>query len=166
MTPSLLYIYRIFSALLPETRFFPLKASMLRQAGLQIGSNVRICSSAVIFGSGKLTIGSNTWIGHQVLLCASSSILIGENVDISPGVYVGTGTHEVSTGERAAGPGFSKDIIIGNGAWIGARAVILPGVTIGAGAMVAAGSLVNRDVDAGTMVAGNPATRVRQLGQH
>ena len=145
-------------ALLPETRLFALKASLLRWAGVEVGSNVRICSSVTILGTESLSIGENTWIGPQVFISASADISIGSNVDIAPRAYIGTGTHEIDpVGPHSAGAGKAISIVIKDGVWLGAGALILPGVTIGQKAVVAAGAVVATDVDARTIVAGVPA---------
>lgn len=166
MNSKLIYLYNIIRLILPETSLFKLKNLFLRWAGANIGAKVRICSSAKIVGNGNLLIGSDTWIGLDVLILSSEGVTIeiGDNVDIAPQVFIGTGTHELSSdGSRVAGKGASKSIQIGNGTWIGARAVILPGVKIGKMCMIAAGSLVNKDVPDYTMVGGVPAKEIRKL---
>lgn len=137
---------------------------LLRFAGAQVAYDARICSSVKVFGTGELSIGANTWVGHEVLLIVSSTVAIGDNVDIGPRVYIGTGTHLVdSEGPRTAGPGVSKPITVQNGAWIGACATILPGVTIGTKALVGAGSLVRTDISSDMVVAGVPARTIRSI---
>jgi maltose O-acetyltransferase len=76
-----------------------------------------------------------------------------------------TGTHATSPTERAleAGTSFALPITIGDDVWIGARAVVLPGVTIGRGAVVGAGAVVSRDVGVGEVVGGVPARLIRRL---
>jgi maltose O-acetyltransferase len=85
-------------------------------------------------------------------------IEIGDDVTIAPEAYLLA--HDAST-KRLLGYTRIGRITIGSGAFIGARALILPGVTVGEGAIVAAGSIVTKDVPAGTLVGGNPA---RELG--
>ncbi len=151
---------------IPETHFFPLKRNLLRIAGVQIAKKTRITSSVQIYPTGKISIGHNSWIGlNTTLVCAKNSILkIGNNVDIGPQVFITTGTHEINTHNiRMAGKGVSKDVIIGDGVWIGARAIILPGVKIGKMSIVAAGALVNKDVPDYSLVGGVPAKFIRDL---
>ncbi|MEP7190805.1 MAG: DapH/DapD/GlmU-related protein, partial [Roseiflexaceae bacterium] len=78
-------------------------------------------------------------------------------------VVVLTGSHEVGPPSQRAAALYTKTVTIGDGAWLGARCTILPGVTIGAGAIVAAGAVVNRDVPPNTLVAGIPAHVVKSL---
>lgn len=116
---------------LPETRFFALKCWILKQAGVKIGKNVRICSSIRIIGNGKLSIGDDSWIGPQTLISCSfpAEVKIGKNVDIAPKVYIGTGTHEIDMiGLHSAGKGVNLSIMIEDGVWICAGVLLLPGV--------------------------------------
>lgn len=100
MRPSRLWIYRLITALLPETRFFGLKVRLLRWCGAQIGSNVRINSSARFAGNGQLIIGNDVWIGPGNLLSAvgSATLTIGSHCDLAPQVTLLTGTHMVGGG--------------------------------------------------------------------
>jgi maltose O-acetyltransferase len=72
-------------------------------------------------------------------------------------------SHQIGGRDYRAGATTTRTITVESGVWIGARSVILPGVTLGAGSVVAAGSIVNKDVDADTLVAGVPARVVRTL---
>jgi maltose O-acetyltransferase len=90
-------------------------------------------------------------------------VTIGNNVSFGHQVIVLTNTHDIGPASRRAATLCSKAVTIGNGAWLGARCTILPGVTIGDGAVVAAGSVVNEDVPANVLVAGVPARLVRLL---
>ena len=100
MHPSRLWIYRLITALLPETRFFGLKVRLLRWCGAQIGSNVRINSSARFAGNGHLVIGDDVWIGPGDLLSAvgSATLTIGSHCDLAPQVTLLTGTHVAGGG--------------------------------------------------------------------
>lgn len=144
---------------LPETRFFGFKRLLFILAGAEIGQNVRICSSARIYGNGKLVIGNNTWIGHHTLIICTEYIKIGENVDIAPKVYLGTGTHivEKNKSKGIAGEGISKPIRVSNGCWLGVGSIILPGVNIGERTIVAAGSVVTKNFGSELVIAGVPA---------
>ena len=166
MRASVQYLNKLIFSLLPETRCFGFKRCLLRLSGATIGKNVRVCSSAMIIGAGKLTIGDNTWVGHRVILSASSSIRIGKNVDIAPNVFIGNGTHEITPDkDRIADTELSKDIVIGDGCWICANVSILAGVTIGKKCVVAAGSVVTKSFDDMTLIAGIPAVAKKELTQ-
>jgi len=84
-------------------------------------------------------------------------IMIGARCDIGPAVEFVTGGHEIGSSSRRAGRGSAKSIVVNDGCWIGARCLILGGVTIGSGAVIAAGSVVTEDVPGNVLVAGVPA---------
>ncbi len=105
----------------------------------------------------KVSIGAGTVIDHDCLLSTEGGLIIGEHVRISPSVWLITLCHDVND------PHFAETyqpIVIDDYAWIGARAIILGGVTIGRGAIVQVGALVTRDVEPNRVVAGVPATVV------
>lgn len=164
MRTSILHLARLVFLVLPETRAFPFKSLLLRLAGARVGANVRICSSARVLGSGELEIGDGAWIGQDVLIVSSSKVSIGSSVDIGPRVFIGTGTHEMDPfGVRSAGTALSKDVVIGSGAWLCANSVVLPGVTIGEKAVLAAGGVAAEDVLPRTVAGGVPAKGLRPL---
>lgn len=164
MTPARLYLSNLLFRLLPETRCFPLKVRMLRWAGVEVGNNVRVCSSATILGTGSLEIGDDTWIGHQTLIVSSSRVRIGKSVDIAPRVFIGTGSHQLDPdGAHSAGAGISREVVIGDGVWLCAGALILPGVSIGDKSVVAAGAVVTKDVLPRKIVGGVPAAVIKDL---
>src|SRR5215469_16904597 len=107
----------------------------------------------------KVSIGRGTVINHGCLLYTTGGLTIGENVSISSGVWLVTGTHDMND---PLFPDSYKPIVIGNYAWIGMRATILAGVTIGEGAVVMAGAVVTRDVPPRAVVGGIPARVMSQ----
>ncbi|SDF92969.1 maltose O-acetyltransferase [Halorubrum xinjiangense] len=90
-------------------------------------------------------------------------VAFGENCMLGPGVHVYTATHPIDPDERAAGREFGDPVTIGDDVWIGGRAVLTPGVSVGDGAVVAAGAVVVDDVPARTVVGGNPAEVIREI---
>lgn len=143
---------------------FGLKAMLLRFAGAKIGRNVRVCSSVTILGWGRLEIGDDTWVGPMTFVFCGASVSIGKCVDIGPQVYIGTGSHQIDKlGPHSAGLGFNKDIVIEDGAWLGAGAMILPGVVIGRKTVVAAGAVVIESARERMVIAGVPAREIRPI---
>lgn len=158
------FIFNRFFCFLPETRFFKLKSFWLRNfCGAEIGDNVRICSSVKIQIGSVLSIGDNTWIGEFTKIVGGKAVInIGSNVDIGPDVLIVTGTHKLwEENGKAAGKSFSQAITIGSGCWLGARSTILGGVNIGVESMIAANSLVNKDVGDCLLVAGVPCKKIK-----
>ncbi len=116
---------------------------------------------------GRLHVASTAVLNDALLNTVSGSITIEECAFLGHGVALLTGTHDVSrTGleRQLAVPSEGRDIVIGPGAWIASRAIVLGPCRIGADAVVAAGAVVNADVPAGTIVAGVPARLVGQIG--
>ncbi|MEK8023353.1 MAG: acyltransferase, partial [Candidatus Hydrogenedentota bacterium] len=131
----------------------------------EIGNNVFIGAQAYIQGrfDGKTVIGDKTWLGPQSYFDARN-LVIEDHVGWGPGAKVLGSEH---TGEPADRPIIETDLVIKPvriGAWtdIGTNAVILPGVTIGKGAIVGAGAVVTKDVEPFTIVAGVPAKFLRK----
>jgi maltose O-acetyltransferase len=132
---------------------------------VNIGRNTSVCGRGWIYGRGVLRLGSNTWLSPGVIFYTNedASIIIGSNCDIGPGVEFITGNHVVGSSLRRAGHGTAKPIVVDEGCWIGAGVKILGGVSIGTGAIVAAGAVVVRDVPANVLVAGVPAIVKKKL---
>lgn len=154
-----------------------LSARQPEGCSLSIGSDSNIEASLVLEqASARISIGSRTHIGGGTLLAAASSIEIGDDVLIAfEALIMDHNSHSVRFSERKHDVRDwikgTKDwsrvamapVRISNKAWIGVRAIVLKGVTIGEGAIVGAGSLVTTDVPAWTIAGGNPARIIRPL---
>lgn len=115
--------------------------------------------SAVLLGTTfdqrhGLKMGANSVINENCRIDTRGTVYIGDNVSISARVDILTADHDV---QHSLFAGRARAVRIKDYAFIGTRALLLPGVTIGRGAVVAAGSVVTRDVPDHTIVAGNPA---------
>jgi maltose O-acetyltransferase len=159
------HLVNIILFYLPPTRLFRFRYLLLKFSGTSLKNNVKFCGRSWIYGRGKLTINDNTWLSPGVIFYThqDSEILIEKNCDIGPEVKFIIGSHEVGSQKRRAGKGTSKSIFIGEGCWIGANVIILEGVKVGRGSIIAAGSLVNKDVENNVMVAGVPAVIKKKL---
>lgn len=127
------------------------------------------------FGAGTIRIGQGSYVGDDCLLSAASGIEIGKGVLLAHGVQVfDNDSHPVDPDARRRDyealrtgaprePISAATIQIADHAWVGFGAVVLKGITVGAGAVVAAGSVVVHDVPAATVVAGNPARVVKTI---
>jgi maltose O-acetyltransferase len=115
--------------------------------------------------------GSHTFVGARTfanfgLVCLDvARITIGDDVQIGPNVQLLTATHPLEPGPRRAKWESASPISIGDNAWLGGGAIVLPGVTVGANSVIGAGAVVTRDVPAGVVAVGNPARVVRSIGQ-
>ena len=139
------------SLLLP---FSDLRVRLLRLFGAKIGRGVVIKPGVRVKYPWLLDVGSNSWIGEDCWIDNLAEVVIGSNACLSQGSYLCTGNHDWSD------PSFSlivKRIEIKDGAWVGARAMVCPGVTVEECSVVAAGSIVSRTIPRYEIHAGNPA---------
>lgn len=137
--------------------FHTLRIFLMRCLKARIGRNVGLYRGFSVRRPSRLSIGNSTVIGHGALLDARMGLIIGSNVNLSNEVMIWTLHHDYND------PGFAavgQPVIIEDYVWVCSRAVILPGVTIGRGAVVAAGAVVARDVLPYTVVGGVPAKRI------
>lgn len=107
----------------------------------------------------NVSVGEHVFINHSLTVMARGGVEIQENVMIGPGVSLLTANHDVYDHQIL----LCGKITIQKNAWIGAQAIILPGVTVGENAVVAAGAVVTKDVEANTVVGGNPARVLKRL---
>jgi len=116
------------------------------------------------YGS-NIHVGANFYCNFNCLMIDCNTITIGDNTMIGPNVTVCTATHPVKAAERCNPEGreYALPIRIGSQVWIGAGAIINPGVTIGDRAVIASGSVITRDVPADTLVAGVPAVPKKHI---
>lgn len=105
----------------------------------------------------------DVWLNDDVWFDAHADIWIGRGTMVGPGTRFLTATHEIGPHELRASTPIVQDIRIGAGVFIGANVVILPGITVGDGSVIAAGAIVTRDCDPDGLYAGVPARRVRDL---
>jgi maltose O-acetyltransferase len=157
------------SETLPNSGFSRLRTAMLRKAGVQIGARSLIQGQLRLTGQGNpcelLTIGEFTLVTGGLHVDLGAAVRIGSYVRIGHDVSLLTINHLVGTGSLRAGTSYFGEIVIEDGSWLASRCTVLPGVTIGAGAIVAAGSVVTRSVPPHTLVAGVPARVVRELSE-
>jgi acetyltransferase-like isoleucine patch superfamily enzyme len=152
----LIYIHNHLVTWVPSHMFrrFVLRVLM----GVSLGDNCSTLLGLRLYTKGGVSIGACSVIDRDCVLDGRGGVEIGANVNLAPEVMVLTAYHDPDSDNFR---GIQKKVVIEDYAWIATRAMILPGVTIGRGAVVGAGSVVTKDVRAGTIVAGNPAKPIR-----
>jgi maltose O-acetyltransferase len=138
------------------------RARLLRRAGLAVDPTARIQQGVYFFGA-AVEIGPRSWINHGCYFDCRDRIVIGKDCDLGMEVMLCTSSHAVGAVSRRAGRYFTAPVVICDGCWLGSRATVLPGVTVGAGCIVAAGAVVREDCSPSGLYAGVPARRVRDL---
>ncbi len=153
-----LIVWRIVNQFIFPMLNASLRRCLLRYFGAKIGNSL-IYRSVKIYAPWNLKIGDYSCIGNRVELYNKDRLIIGDDVVISQDAYICTASHDTSSPVMALK---TKPIEIGNRAWICSRAIVLLGVKIGEGGVVAAGAVATKDVDAWTIVGGNPAKVIKQ----
>ncbi|MFA1712666.1 sugar O-acetyltransferase [Peribacillus sp. YIM B13477] len=110
----------------------------------------------------NIHVGDNFYAGYNCTILDMAEVRVGDNCMIGPNVGIYTAGHSIEPKDRNKS-GYGIPIIIGNDVWIGGSCIILAGVTIGDNSIVAAGSVVTKDVPANTIVAGNPAKILKSI---
>ena len=109
------------------------------------------------------TVGDNFFLNVNGKLMDSGKITIGDNVFIAPNVCIITEEHAMDVEQRIQGLEYTHPVTIGDNVWICAGALVLPGVTIGEGSVIGAGSVVTKDIPAHCLAVGNPCKVIRKL---
>ncbi len=158
---------RVVVSPLPSGRASRLRARLLQAVGCAVGDRTLIMSRLTLIGGrvawANLVIGADCFINRDCVFDATAPIVIGDRVSLGQGVLITTSSHSLDDVERRAGKLEPKPVRIGGGAWLASRAVILPGVEVGEGAVVCAGAVVTDAVPAHSMVGGVPARLIRRL---
>lgn len=165
-----LVIYYFFAKHLPsnETKLIGKACRFIREAlakrvFLKCANTVNINKGAY-FGSGiNVSLGNNSSIGRDCQL--ANDVTIGNDVMMAPEVIIFSVSHNtqrIDTPMRLQGNLPANPVTIGNDVWIGQRAIILPGVNIGTSSIIASGSVVTKDVEAFSVVGGNPAKLIKR----
>ena len=152
------------------------RRKMLDELFGAVGTNVSVGDNFTCDFGRNIYIGSNVSVNLNCTFIDCNRITIGDDVLIAPCVHLTTASHPVELIERLNpkwNPDsieyrwrtYAKPINIGNGSWIGANVVVLPGVTIGEGTVIGAGSVVTKNIPANVVAAGNPCRVIRRINQ-
>lgn len=146
-------VYRLI-----PTRLFGLRNMVLRLFGARIDRTAIVYPTCRIYSPAHLTLGPRSCLSAGVDCYCVDRIDVDADVTVSQEAFLCTASHDLDDPGRRL---VTAPIRIGRGAWVFARAIVLPGVTVGEGAVAAAGAVVTRDVPDFAVVAGNPAKEVR-----
>src|SRR6185312_3455192 len=151
------YLNALFlkTCLVPSNHF---KRFLLRLFGAKVGSDVTIKPGVNVKYPWHLTIGHHTWIGENVWIDSLVPIAIGSNVCLSQGAVLLTGNHNYKTTSFKL---VTKSVVLEDGVWIGAGAMVMPGVTAASHAMLTSGSVATKNLEPYSIYQGNPAVKIR-----
>jgi maltose O-acetyltransferase len=160
----------IVLAPLSDAAFPRLRVLVHQLLGIRIGRSTLIRGRLKLTGppgcTSRLTVGSNCFFTTPLHIDLNSDVVIGNRVTIGHDVAIVTSAHQIGGPDRRCGKQAPLPIRIGDGCWIGARVLLLPGVVLGDGSIVAAGAVVSSNVEPHTTVGGVPARLIRHLGGH
>lgn len=142
------------------------RAALLREMFCEIGENCYIEPPFHANWGGRFVhFGSNVYANFGLTLVDDTHIFVGDNVMFGPNVVVATAGHPILPQLREQGLQYNAAVRIGKNCWIGAGALIMPGVSVGEGSVIGAGSVVTRDVPANVVAVGNPCRVLRPIGE-
>ena len=166
---SFFILQRVFAVLsfllLDNATGARIRVLLMRCCGVKAGKGCLVRGGLQFQEGFHLTMGDNVFINASCCIDTSARVTLESRVQLGYQVTLITGNHEINDPDNRAGKTYEKPILVQEGAWIGARSTVLPGVTIGRGAVVGAGALVTKDVMAHTLVGGVPAKMIRALEQ-
>ena len=118
------------------------------------------------FAGRHVHFGKNVYANFNLTLVDDTHIYVGDNTMCGPNVTVATAGHPIDPELRSRGLQYNAPVTIGKNCWIGAGAILLPGVTVGDHTVIGAGSVVTKDIPSGVVAVGNPCRVLRQVGDH
>ena len=143
------------------------RCELLKNMFGRIGENCYIEPPLRANWAGKhVFMGDGVYANFNLTLVDDGNIFIGDKVMFGPNVTIASANHPVIPKLRERGLQYNKDVHIGDNVWIGAGAVIVPGISIGDNSVIGAGSVVTKDVPANVVAVGNPCKVLREIGGH
>ena len=155
------FLWFYLNALFLKTSLIPLngfKIALLRAFGAKIGQSITIKPGVNIKYPWNLSIGHHTWLGENVWIDSLVSVTMGNNVCISQGAVILTGSHDY---KKTSFDLITKPVVLEDGVWIGACAIVSAGVTAASHAVLTSGSVATKNLATYTVYQGNPAVKVR-----
>lgn len=142
------------------------RQALLKEMFAEIGTNCYIEPPFFSnWGGRNVHFGDNIYCNFNTTLVDDTHIYVGDNTMFGPNVTVATAGHPINAELRSKGYQYNAPVRIGKNCWIGAGALIMPGVTIGDNVVIGAGSVVTRDIPSGVVAVGNPCKVLREVGE-
>ena len=143
------------------------RQALMKEMFAEIGENCYIEPPFhANWGGRHVHFGKNVYANFGLTMVDDTHIYVGDYTLFAPNVVVATAGHPIDPALRARGLQYNAAVHIGKNCWIGAGALIMPGVTIGDNTVIGAGSVVTHDIPAGVVAVGNPCRVMREIGEH
>lgn len=142
-----------------------LRQQIIRQVFAQVGENCYIEPPFHANWGCHMHVGRNFYANFNLTVVDDADVFIGDHVMIAPNVVIATGAHPICPELRERVYQYNLPVHIGSRVWIGAGAIVLPGVSIGDDTVIGAGSVVTKDVPSGVVAVGNPCRVLRPISQ-
>lgn len=139
------------------------RTELIRRLFGRTGKNFQIEQPFYCDYGYNIEIGENFYANVNCVILDGAAVRFGDNVFIAPDCGFYTAGHPFDVEQRNKGLEYAHPITVGNNVWIGAKVCVLPGVTIGDNCVIGAGSIVTRDIPAGSLAVGNPCRAIRQI---
>lgn len=144
----------------------PKRMALLKEILAEVGENCYVEPPLHANWGCHTHFGNNVYANFNLTLVDDTDIYVGDGVLFGPNVVVAVAGHPVDPDLRRKVAQFNLPVHIGSNVWIGAGAIILPGITIGDNSVIGAGSVVTKDVPANVVAVGNPCRVLREIGEH
>lgn len=144
----------------------PKRMALLKEILAEVGENCYVEPPLHANWGCHTHFGNNVYANFNLTLVDDTDIYVGDGVLFGPNVVVAVAGHPVDPDLRRKVAQFNLPVHIGNNVWIGAGAIILPGIAIGDNSVIGAGSVVTKDVPANVVAVGNPCRVLREIGEH
>ena len=144
----------------------PKRMALLKEILAEVGENCYVEPPLHANWGCHTHFGNNVYANVNLTLVDDTDIYVGDGVLFGPNVVVAVAGHPVDPDLRRKVAQFNLPVHIGNNVWIGAGAIILPGIAIGDNSVIGAGSVVTKDVPANVVAVGNPCRVLREIGEH
>jgi galactoside O-acetyltransferase len=141
------------------------KSAILKELFAEIGKDCYVETPLYCNWGKNVHFGNRVYANFCLTLVDDADIFVGDDVMFGPNVIVATAGHPVWPELRRKGAQYNVPVKIGNNVWVGAGAIILPGVTVGDDSVIGAGSVVTKDIPAGVVAVGNPCKVLREINE-
>ena len=167
MTEQLGYVNRLYDFNMTRPTELDKRQEMLKEMFAEIGENCYIEPPLhANWGGHHVHFGNNVYANFNLTLVDDTHIYVGDCTMFAPNVTVATAGHPIDPDLRSKAYQYNMPVHIGRNCWIGAGALIMPGVTIGDNTVIGAGSVVTKDIPANVVAVGNPCRVMRPISEH